>query len=430
MATNAFHKERMERTATVRLPNEGKPFRREHVVEMLLRTSSRADIEALGQREQGATWEVTFKSEEAKVAFLAAEEHVVKGYKASVTSAKRGGHKMRIFYLPYYVPTTTIAEILQRQAGAKVVFAKNELDRNDGLPSNVRFVVVETDHPEAIPDVLKWTFEGLQGSAVINVHGRSPLCFRCNERGHRKFECQAPYCATCRRVGHEESEQCGRKLYSQIHILSGTAPADEDNSEDMNDDDEAAYHSGDEPPPAAGDAVGGAATAAAAAVAAAVATFQGSTAASTEEDAPRGQGATTEATQEKEATTAASTTGNATLPSWEEQMAAEDQKTEPLIVADRPQNRLKLDGRVPSQDDKDGYHLVGGRKRSSSTDKSSAKSRLLHKSSENLADPTARKNTAPRNPSTVRRGGHASGPAGKNPVGKNGTLTSADFLKG
>ena len=100
------------------------------------------------------------------------------------------------------VPNGYISSLLAKHR-IKVTRIDYERNREDDLTSNVRIATVP------------WSFDGLKGTALIFLQGRSPRCHRCQERGHKFFECDRPYCRRCRRVGHEESEACNRRTYAQ-----------------------------------------------------------------------------------------------------------------------------------------------------------------------------------------------------------------------
>jgi len=205
--TSAIYRERMEKTVVVTLPPEGKPYMRPEVVNLVVNTVGNSSVEAIGQRERNLQWEITFKSVELKNKFLSKENLEIKGHPVRISGIRRSTIRMRVFYVPFYVPTTVITQQLEK-VGATVVNAFTEKDKEANCNTNVRNIVVECDNPEVIPDRMTWEFDGLKGQALINVSGRPPRCLRCNERGHKKFQCVAPYCKACRKVGHEESHLC------------------------------------------------------------------------------------------------------------------------------------------------------------------------------------------------------------------------------
>ena len=112
------------------------------------------------------------------------------------------------------VPNGYISSLLANHR-VKVTRIDYEKNREDGLTLNVRIATVEASDWDLVPDTLPWSFDGLEGTALIFLQGRSPRCHRCQERAHKFFECDRPYCRRCRRVGHEESEACNRRTYAQ-----------------------------------------------------------------------------------------------------------------------------------------------------------------------------------------------------------------------
>lgn len=204
---DAIYRERMEKTVVVTLPPEGKPYVRPDVVSLITSAVGESTVEAIGQRERNLQWEITFKSIDIKNNFLAKENLNVKGYAVRVSNIRRSTHRIRVFYVPFYVPTSLITQQLEK-LGVTVHNAFVEKDKDSGLCTNVRNIVAECDNLETIPDRMNWDFDGMKGQALVNVTGRSPRCLRCNERGHKKYQCDAPYCKICRKVGHEESAEC------------------------------------------------------------------------------------------------------------------------------------------------------------------------------------------------------------------------------
>ena len=72
------------------------------------------------------------------------------------------------------------------------------------------------------------------GRVLVNMVGREPKCLRCLQRGHKKFECTAPYCAKCRKVGHVTTDAC-RMSYAALVSVS-VAEAEEEMDDVVYDD--------------------------------------------------------------------------------------------------------------------------------------------------------------------------------------------------
>jgi len=142
------------------------------------------------------------------------------------------------------VPISVITQQLIR-LGIKVTKYFQDTDRETGLLSNVWNILIEADIPECVPDRMRWSHDGLIGSVLINMIGRPPRCLRCSQRGHRKFECTAPYCFACRRVGHLESDGCPVQTYAAR--VSGNVAAHEEDMDDYGDVGETATATGQPP---------------------------------------------------------------------------------------------------------------------------------------------------------------------------------------
>jgi len=200
--------DRLERTVQFRLPAEGRPYRSAHIAEALSAAGVLDALEAIGQREHNHLWETTFQTKEAKEAFLQVQQHTVKGYNVSVNSARRTGHRMRVVGLPYWVQIDVVQSALRDHCNdMRVVHWRHDIDKDTGRASYSRYVVVETERPDRIPDNFKYDTEGCKGTAYISVFGRAPLCYRCSVRGHRRAECTTPQCENCSGY-HAEGEAC------------------------------------------------------------------------------------------------------------------------------------------------------------------------------------------------------------------------------
>jgi len=78
------------------------------------------------------------------------------------------------------VPNGYISSLLANHR-VKVTRIDYEKNREDGLTLNVRIATVEASDWDLVPDTLPWSFDGLEGTALIFLQGRSPRCHRCQE---------------------------------------------------------------------------------------------------------------------------------------------------------------------------------------------------------------------------------------------------------
>jgi len=228
---SSIYRERMEKTVVVTLPPEGKPYLRTELVSLVANNVGNSAVEAIGQRERNLQWEITFKSVELKNTFVSTENLEIKGFPVRTSGIRRSTLRLRVFYVPFYVPTSVITQQLEK-VGVTVINAFTEKDKESNCNTNVRNIVVECDNLDVIPDRMAWEFDGLKGQALINVAGRPPRCLRCNIRGHKKFQCEAPYCKACRKVGHEESDLCRKLRPSFAAVTASRRDTIRDNEEE------------------------------------------------------------------------------------------------------------------------------------------------------------------------------------------------------
>ena len=185
MSTEGIFKDRTDRTVKLHFHPEGRPYGRREVLDGLLSSGvERESIEALGVRER------TLKSIAARKHLLQLSGIQVKGKEATANGLRKGSQRLRVFYLPFYVPVEVVVQQLIR-ADMKVLKTFQDRDRETGLMSNVWIVIVEVDVPDNVPDRMRWSFGCMTGSVLVNMAGRPPKCLRCSVRGHRKFECTA-----------------------------------------------------------------------------------------------------------------------------------------------------------------------------------------------------------------------------------------------
>ena len=128
------------------LDSEGRPYCRKDVLNGLLQAEVQRDsIEALGVQERNVDWEVTLKCMAELICLIQLQELDIKGKTALVNGIKKAAQRLRVFYLPFYVPISVIRQQLVR-LGIKVT------NRETGLLSNVWNVLIEADIPECVPD--------------------------------------------------------------------------------------------------------------------------------------------------------------------------------------------------------------------------------------------------------------------------------------
>ena len=109
-----------------------------------------------------------------------------------------------MIHVPTCIPKEYFVDKL-RDKGDRVLQLAYEVDKHDGLLTNVRIGVIDGRDAETTPDVLLWPFDGLSGKRLLFVQGRPPRCHRCGDRSHKVVECTAPRSYASAMTGTEET---------------------------------------------------------------------------------------------------------------------------------------------------------------------------------------------------------------------------------
>jgi hypothetical protein len=214
-----IHRRFAEQATLIVLPLEGRPYTKSDVLKMVTERVPKESIVALKSRERSHIFEVVFRDEESKTRFQNAEaEALCKGHKPKLTNIREKIYRCKIHFLPHFVPVKVITTKLIA-AGATITECTDT--QEDGIFTGPWNISYTTKTPDAIPDLLEWHHDGHSGNVLINVRGRAAFCLRCEERGHIRKLCKAPYCKICREVGHEEKPNCHNKKPSYADRAAG-----------------------------------------------------------------------------------------------------------------------------------------------------------------------------------------------------------------
>jgi hypothetical protein len=214
-----IHRRFAEQATLIVLPLEGRPYTKSDVLKMVTERVPKESIVALKSRERSHIFEVVFRDEESKTRFLNTEaEALCKGHKPKLTNIREKIYRCKIHFLPHFVPVKVITTKLIA-AGATITECTDT--QEDGIFTGPWNISYTTKTPDAIPDLLEWHHDGHSGNVLINVRGRAAFCLRCEERGHIRKLCKAPYCKICREVGHEEKPNCHNKKPSYADRAAG-----------------------------------------------------------------------------------------------------------------------------------------------------------------------------------------------------------------
>lgn len=242
---NDVWRSRRRRTARLTLDPAGKPYNRGDFVRRVEGTVGIQELEAVGPTQDPTIWELTFLTTAAADTFISAGDFTVRGRTATVQGADNQLYRLRIHWVPYYVPHGVFVEALAEK-GAKVMTAEFDTSTVKGLEhvkTGIRTFSVQTSCPVDIPHLIPFLNGHEEREALVTMSGRLPLCLRCRQSGHVRQQCTVPFCWRCRTYGHRKKD-CKGRTYAAV--ASGEPAHDEplDHSDDEEESHEHRQHRG------------------------------------------------------------------------------------------------------------------------------------------------------------------------------------------
>lgn len=202
-----------EYTLTMVLPREGVPYNRSDVLAALNESGLRSnEVFALGTMETNNKWMITVKYKESVAKLMGATPLVNGIHIGRVYGKSRGFVKIRIHWLPVYIPMTATVLYLSKYGLVKSCdYDISGIKSGEKLYTTVRNFIVELTPGKELPslDNLKYGNESYR--MLVTVPGRGPVCFKCNMIGHVKSQCTTVICRHCKAVNVHMSEDCGSK---------------------------------------------------------------------------------------------------------------------------------------------------------------------------------------------------------------------------
>jgi len=159
----SMYKERRLRTVNLKL-DQSTSYRRADVLAAVEESIGRRQVEAIGQLQRNSLWEVVLKDVPSKQALMRSAI-VVKGVVAESSDLQGTTRKLRMIHVPTCIPNEYLVDKLWGK-GVRVLQLANEIDKHDGLLTNVRIGVIDGRDAETTPDVLLWSFDGLPGKGL------------------------------------------------------------------------------------------------------------------------------------------------------------------------------------------------------------------------------------------------------------------------
>jgi len=230
---------RRQRTVRVTLDPAGRPYGRADFVRQVHDTVGLPSLEAVGPTQESNVWELTFSCQMKATQYVAGGDFNVRGFRAAVQAADNQCYRVRLHWVPYYVPHDVFVTAFESK-GAKVVaadFDKSAVKGMEHVCSGLRTYTLRTSHPGDIPHLIPFTSGHEQREALVTMTGRLPLCLRCRTSGHVRQQCKVPFCWRCKTYGHRKQDCPGRTYASAADPRRGTDPSNQPDEEEEDEED-------------------------------------------------------------------------------------------------------------------------------------------------------------------------------------------------
>jgi hypothetical protein len=223
MSSDIFS-DRLTRTVEVSVDPGHEPVDRYSFGLQLESTVGIRALEAVGPTSNRNLFQLTFNTVEAAKTFLDAGDFTVKNRTAKVSMVTKTKFRIRVDWVPHFVPMSVIVNSLERSGELKVQHAHNEKSRVKGFEhvfTLVRYFTVTADFVEDIPNFISWSFDDMVGRALVTAEDKPPVCLRCHKAGHVRKNCDEPYCNLCRSFGHPRDE-CTKESWTRVKTVEPT----------------------------------------------------------------------------------------------------------------------------------------------------------------------------------------------------------------
>lgn len=194
-----------------------------------------ADILAMGPVGNGSNWHLVLSNAAARNAVLVTDHLPLRGGQVRFSSRGKTLAKVRVHWLPLYVPEVNIISMLSQWGVVKEnFFEKSIVPGMTEVHTLVRSYVVLLEggvQKDDLPFLESVSFCGETFEYMVTVQGRQPRCLRCKQIGHIIPDCKKHFCKHCNCWCDHTSVQCNLKgAYSNIarrSVVSQSArPAD------------------------------------------------------------------------------------------------------------------------------------------------------------------------------------------------------------
>jgi hypothetical protein len=157
-AADDMYDDRFDRTVEIKVVGFGEPFSRYDFAERVEDVVGIESLEACGPTARRGFYQLTFESEEYANKFVETGDFELKGRRCYVDKVRLQERdrrcRVRVHWVPHYIPNEAITKILERDLVSKVIAAHEDKCNVDGFKhvyALTRTFIVATKKPENIP---------------------------------------------------------------------------------------------------------------------------------------------------------------------------------------------------------------------------------------------------------------------------------------
>jgi len=195
------------RTLVFRIQNKKRPFFRADFHRHLSRLIKDEEVVGFGSLGRNDLWNLVVSNREARIRVMKAGDFLVDNTLVKVSSLGREEFPARIHMCPLHLPMEMITDELGRYAEVlSAQFERSPKSHWGHAATMVRTVMLKGDMHE-VPHRMTVGTGWSRTELLVTITGRPPLCFKCNQVGHVRSNCEVPVCRHCRQVGHH-TEDC------------------------------------------------------------------------------------------------------------------------------------------------------------------------------------------------------------------------------
>lgn len=200
-----------DRTVKITLQfGDGDVSRNDFVMSLVKAKINPADVVSIGLvNGRKLIWNITFRTEELAERYAAQGTVEVGRGQGYVTSLSKRVIRMKLLWLPYYIPRQTIEDHLNQYG--ELISLEFEKPRRSGVAAGpldhavgtTRVAMLKTERdPEDLPYRIDFHNTEEKVTGLVSIIGRRPKCFKCGLIGHERRECDTPLCTQCEMFGH------------------------------------------------------------------------------------------------------------------------------------------------------------------------------------------------------------------------------------